>query len=62
MHSDSCFSSRQPECFMRGLHALKRIADPREVARSALFLASDMSSFVTGSAMLADGGASINRT
>jgi NAD(P)-dependent dehydrogenase (short-subunit alcohol dehydrogenase family) len=48
--------------FVESMHALKRIAEPREIAQSALFLASDMSSFVTGSAMLADGGASINRT
>lgn len=44
------------------LHALKRIASPEELAQAALFLASDMSSFVTGTAMLADGGVSINRT
>ncbi|MBV2149820.1 SDR family oxidoreductase [Sphingobium sp. AS12] len=39
-----------------GLHAMKRIADPDEIARAALFLASDMASFVTGSALWADGG------
>ncbi|EGI55908.1 3-oxoacyl-[acyl-carrier protein] reductase [Sphingomonas sp. S17] len=39
-----------------GLHAMKRIAQPEEVAQAALFLASDMSSFVTGSALWADGG------
>jgi NAD(P)-dependent dehydrogenase (short-subunit alcohol dehydrogenase family) len=38
------------------LHAMKRIAEPEEIARAALFLASDMSSFVTGSALWADGG------
>lgn len=38
------------------LHAMKRIADPCEIAQSALFLASDMASFVTGSALWADGG------
>jgi len=38
------------------LHAMKRIAQPEEIARAALFLASDMSSFVTGSALCADGG------
>ena len=48
--------------FVRNLFALKRIAAPEEQAHAALFLASDAASFVTGSAMLADGGVSINRT
>ena len=37
---------------------LGRHAKPEEIARSALFLASDMSSFSTGSIFLADGGMS----
>ena len=48
--------------FVEGLHALKRIAQPQEIARAALFLASDASSFTTGSALFADGGVSITRT
>lgn len=52
----------QSKAFVRNLFALKRIATPEEQAQAALFLASDASSFVTGSAMLADGGVSINRT
>lgn len=48
--------------FVRQLHALKRVAAPEELARSVLYLACDDSSFTTGTAMLADGGASINRT
>ncbi|MBB6486333.1 SDR family oxidoreductase [Rhizobium lusitanum] len=39
-----------------GLHAMKRIAQPEEIASAALFLASPMASFVTGSALFADGG------
>ena len=44
------------------LHALKRLAQPEELAQAALYLASDASSFMTGTAMLVDGGVSINRT
>jgi len=35
---------------------LKRFADPIEIAKAALFLASDDSSFVTGHLLLVDGG------
>ncbi len=45
--------------FISGLHALGRMAEPEEIAQAALFLLSDGSSFVTGSAMLADGGVSV---
>ena len=46
---------------VEALHALKRLAQPEEIARSALFLASEASSFMTGSALLVDGGVSISR-
>jgi NAD(P)-dependent dehydrogenase (short-subunit alcohol dehydrogenase family) len=46
---------------IEGLHALQRLATPEEIASSALYLASAMSSFTTGTAMLADGGVSIFR-
>lgn len=39
-----------------GLHAMKRIARPEEIAQAALFLAGPQSSFVMGSALYADGG------
>lgn len=48
--------------FIENLHALKRLAKPEEIAEAALFLASCASSFVTGTAMLVDGGVSINHT
>lgn len=47
--------------FVKGLHALKRIAQPEEIAQAALFLASEASSFVTGTATMVDGGNSINK-
>lgn len=46
---------------VESLHALKRTATPEELARSVLYLASDLSTFTTGTALLADGGVSINR-
>ncbi len=48
--------------FVKGLYALKRMASPEEIAKSALYLASDASSFTTGTALLVDGGVSVNRT
>ncbi len=47
--------------FVNSIHALKRIAKPEEIAKAAVFLASRDSSFVTGSAMLVDGGVSISK-
>jgi len=38
------------------LHALARIGRPEEVARVAVFLASDDASFMTGAAVVVDGG------
>lgn len=55
-------STPEALAWVRGMHALKRIATPEEIARAVVYLASDDSSFVTGSAMLVDGGVSINRT
>jgi NAD(P)-dependent dehydrogenase (short-subunit alcohol dehydrogenase family) len=40
-------------------YALRRIADPTEIARAALFLASDDSAFMTGSALVVDGGLTV---
>lgn len=45
--------------YIAGLHSLNRMAAPEEIAQAALFLLSKQSAFVTGSAMLADGGISI---
>jgi len=61
-HANAPGAGPEVRQFVEGLHALKRLARPEEIAHAALFLASDASSFVTGTAFLADGGVSINRT
>ena len=52
----------QTRSFIEGLHALRRLARPEEVAEAALYLASAQASFVTGAALLVDGGVSVTRT
>jgi len=41
---------------MEGAYPLKRIADPREVARVIVFVLSDQASFMTGAVIPVDGG------
>ncbi|ABF39648.1 short-chain dehydrogenase/reductase SDR [Candidatus Koribacter versatilis Ellin345] len=51
--------SPDPESVIRTcdrMHALGRIGKPDEVADAVLYLASPMSSFITGAALLVDGG------
>ena len=40
----------------RSIHPIGRLATPKEIANAAVFLLSDQASFVTGHAMLIDGG------
>ncbi|HZR72640.1 SDR family oxidoreductase [Bradyrhizobium sp.] len=55
-------ATAEAQSFIAGLHALKRVASPEEIARAVLYLASDDASFMTGAALIVDGGTSINRT
>lgn len=41
---------------LKDVHPMQRIADPTEIARIALFLASDEATFLTGATVYADGG------
>ena len=50
----------EARAFVENLHALKRMAEPEEIARPVLHLASEAASFITGTALLVDGGVSIN--
>ena len=49
-----------PDFFKKSeqMHALQRMGTPEEVASTAIFLASDESSFITGADLLVDGGLS----
>lgn len=55
-------NTAETRALVDSMHAMKRIAAPDEIARSALYLASDLSSFVTGTTLLADGGVSMSKT
>jgi NAD(P)-dependent dehydrogenase (short-subunit alcohol dehydrogenase family) len=55
-------ATAEARTFIAGLHALKRVSSPEEIAEAVLFVASDRASFMTGAALVVDGGASINRT
>lgn len=41
---------------LKSLHPMKRLGRPEEIAQAVCWLASDASSFVTGTSLLADGG------
>lgn len=60
--SAELFSPDDPKNALKewgGLHTLGRIAQPEEMAQVALFLVSDAASFITGAAIVADGGLTI---
>jgi NAD(P)-dependent dehydrogenase (short-subunit alcohol dehydrogenase family) len=50
------FQDPKVEAFILSRHPIGRIAEPEEIARAVLFLASDDASFVVGHALAVDGG------
>lgn len=60
--AEAWVNTPEAKAFVESKHALKTLARPEEIAEAALYLASDASSFTTGTALLVDGGVSINRT
>jgi NAD(P)-dependent dehydrogenase (short-subunit alcohol dehydrogenase family) len=50
------FQDPEVEQFILSRHPIGRIAEPEEIARAVLFLASDDASFVVGQALAVDGG------
>ena len=46
---------------IRGIHALGRWAEPREIANAILFLADEANGFITGSVLTVDGGWTIGK-
>ena len=47
---------KRTQAYITGLHALRRVARPQELARSVLYLASDDAASVTGANLVVDGG------
>lgn len=45
---------------IEGVHAMRRLGKPSEIADAAVYLCSDRASFVTGHAMVVDGGILVN--
>jgi len=56
---DSCENPEERMKFFTDRYPMKRFAEPSEIARVALFLASDDASFITGQAVKVEGGFSI---
>ena len=58
LHQEALELGEPEASFLAGAanRPLQRVGSPEEIAQAALFLGSDASSFVTGAAMVVDGG------
>jgi L-rhamnose 1-dehydrogenase len=58
--NDEDMADEKKKAYMEGRIPLGRLGQPRDLAGPAVFLASDMSAYMSGSQMLVDGGAFVN--
>lgn len=58
--NDEDMADEKKRTYMEGRIPLGRLGQPHDLAGPAVFLASDMSSYMSGSQMLVDGGAFVN--
>jgi len=58
--NDEDMADEKKKAYMEGRIPLGRLGQPRDLAGPAVFLASDMSTYMSGSQMLVDGGAFVN--
>ena len=58
--NDEDMADEKKKAYMEGRIPLGRLGQPRDLAGPAVFLASDMSAYMSGSQMLVDGGALVD--
>ena len=58
--NDEDMADEKKKAYMEGRIPLGRLGQPHDLAGPAVFLASDMSAYMSGSQMLIDGGAFVN--